>query len=81
MVNISTAKPLSPSPPSGGGGAKPNKLGFQVRLCFQLTQHSRDELLMKSLVEFFNCGGTYSRSRGKDAIDYSLPLPLGRGRG
>ena len=59
MINISTAKT--------------NKLGFQVRLCFQLTQHSRDELLMKNLAEFLNCGSIYSRLRaGKDAIDYKV---------
>jgi hypothetical protein len=59
MINISTAKS--------------NKLGFQVRLCFQLTQHSRDELLMKNLAEFMNCGSIYSRKRaGKNAIDYKV---------
>ena len=53
--------------------SKNNKLGFQVRLSFQLTQHSRDELLMRSLVEFFNCGNIYSReTAGKAAIDYRV---------
>ena len=53
--------------------SKNNKLGFQVRLSFQLTQHSRDELLMRSLVEYLNCGNIYSRrAAGKDAIDYRV---------
>ena len=33
-----------------------NSIGFQVLLVFQLTQHSRDELLMKSLIEYLQCG-------------------------
>ena len=32
------------------------KLGFYVYLVFQITQHSRDVELMKSLISFFNCG-------------------------
>ena len=32
------------------------KLGFSVYLVFQVTQHSRDVELMKSLISFFNCG-------------------------
>jgi len=37
-------------------------LGFQVQLVFQLTQHSRDEQLMRSLVEYVGCGKYYTRS-------------------
>jgi len=33
-----------------------HKLKEGVQLEFNLTQHNRDELLMKSLIEFFNCG-------------------------
>ncbi len=51
--------------------AKTNKLGFQVRLCFQLTQHSREELLIKNLAEFMNCGNIYNRA-AKNAIDYKV---------
>lgn len=40
---------------------KSTNLGFKVILVFQLTQHSRDEYLMKSLIEFFDCGGIYLR--------------------
>ena len=32
------------------------KLGFSAYLVFQITQHSRDVELMKSLISFFNCG-------------------------
>lgn len=32
------------------------KLGVSVSLVFQITQHSRDVELMKSLISFFNCG-------------------------
>ena len=33
-----------------------SKLKERVRLVFQLTQHSRDEYLMKTLVDYFGCG-------------------------
>ena len=36
------------------------KAGSRVVLVFVLTQHIRDELLLKSLVDFFECGQTYS---------------------
>lgn len=32
------------------------KIGYQVLLLFELTQHSRDEVLMKSLLEYLGCG-------------------------
>lgn len=31
-------------------------IGYNVVLVFQLVQHSRDEFLIKSLIEFFKCG-------------------------
>lgn len=34
----------------------PTKLGEAVRLIFKITQHSRDEQLMKNLVEFLGVG-------------------------
>ena len=37
-------------------------IGFQVQLLFQITQHSRDELLMKILIVYFDCGNIYKRS-------------------
>ena len=35
------------------------KTGIQVTLVFQLTQHSRDEQLLKSLIDYFGCGKLY----------------------
>ena len=43
------------------------KAGSRVVLLFILTQHIRDELLLKSLVDFFGCGQTYSY---KDYIEF-----------
>jgi len=39
------------------------KTGKQVRFIFQLTQHTRDEFLMKSFMEYFECGKYYSSNR------------------
>lgn len=36
------------------------KLGESVQLKFNITQHSRDEFLIKSFADFFNCGKVYS---------------------
>jgi hypothetical protein len=46
-----------------------NLIGFQVTVTFQLTQHSRDEQLMKSLIEFFDCGKIYIY---KDAVNFKV---------
>ena len=40
--------------------SKLHKAGSRVALIFVLTQHIRDELLLKSLTAFFECGQTYS---------------------
>ena len=40
--------------------SKAYKVGGRVAIIFVLTQHIRDELLLKSLVNFFKCGHTYS---------------------
>lgn len=45
------------------------RVGFSVRLAFILTQHSRDELLMRSLVDYFDCGNIYFY---REAIYYSI---------
>lgn len=34
-------------------------LGYAVRLTFQLTQHSRDELLLTRIAEYIGCGKIY----------------------
>ena len=46
-----------------------HRLGFQVQLEFKLAQHSRDEQLMRSLVDYFDCGNVYFYS---EAIDYRI---------
>jgi len=45
------------------------KLGEAVILCFKLTQHSRDEQLMKRLIEYLDCGNIY---RHKELIDFQV---------
>jgi len=50
--------------PSFGG----NRIS-QVLLVFQITQHKRDELLMRSLIEYFSCGKVYKRN---DAYDFRV---------
>jgi hypothetical protein len=32
------------------------KLGVNVCLVFQIVQHSKDELLMRSFIDYFGCG-------------------------
>ena len=43
--------------------ASDRKVGAQVKLAFDITQHQKDEQLIRSLVEFFGCGGVY-KNRG-----------------
>ena len=45
-------------------------VGFQVRLVFKLTQHTRDEALLKSFIEYFNCGKIYKKSSTSEALDF-----------
>ena len=45
------------------------KLGEAVKLTFQITQHNRDEQLMKSLIGFFGCGRVATRSNAM-AVDF-----------
>lgn len=42
-----------------------HKIGAQVKLVFQLTQHARDEVLMKSLIGYFGCGKYYPSKRAE----------------
>lgn len=39
---------------------KLHKAGSRVVLLFIITQHIRDELLLKGLIDYFGCGNTYS---------------------
>ena len=41
-----------------------HKLGRSVTLSFQITQHSRDEILMESLITYFGCGILEKDPRG-----------------
>nr|YP_009261988.1 LAGLIDADG endonuclease [Chrysoporthe austroafricana]AMX22063.1 LAGLIDADG endonuclease [Chrysoporthe austroafricana] len=45
------------------------KTGHAVQLRFKLTQHSRDELLLKSFISYFDCG-TYYKYPNKPLGDY-----------
>lgn len=42
-----------------------HSLGFRVQLVFQITQHSRDEKLMESLISHLGCGRLVTSSDGK----------------
>ena len=46
-----------------------SKLGVQVSLLFKITQHERDKELMKSFIDYFNCG---SISKNSTWIDYTV---------
>lgn len=48
--------------------SKTHSSGFQVILRFQLTQHVRDEQLMRSLIECFGCGNVYFNGEAVDFI-------------
>ena len=45
------------------------RTGYQVQLVFQLTQHSRDENLMKILIKYFDCG---SIVKDRESIKYRV---------
>ena len=59
-----------------------HKLKKSVQLEFNVTQHSRDELLVKSLINFFSCGNAYKDknvyrywvTKFLDLIDKIIPL-------
>ena len=43
--------------------SKTHSIGFQVQLEFQLTQHVRDEQLMRSLIKYLDCGNIYKKEQ------------------
>lgn len=47
------------------------KVGERVQLRFKITQHNRDVLLMKSLVEYLGCGNVYTKS-SVPVVDYEV---------
>ncbi len=44
-------------------------VGEAIKLEFQATQHSRDELLMKSLIEYFECGNIY---KDRETVNFKI---------
>lgn len=44
-----------------------HRLGCKVELRFQVTQHSKDILLMESLVKYLDCGKVF---RSREAVDF-----------
>ena len=57
--------------------------GYQAQLCFVITQHSRDEELLKSFIPYLNCGKVEVTKRGEvnfstrkfsDMIDIIIPF-------
>ena len=64
---------------SGDGSFKVNirvskgyKVGARVNIIFVLTQHVREESLLKSLVNFFGCGQAYSYANHTEYISQSF---------
>jgi hypothetical protein len=52
--------------------SKDTKLGEAVQLKFVLVQHSRDEQLMKSLIEYFKCGNLLKKKRDSTFFNYKI---------
>jgi hypothetical protein len=50
-------------------GSSTHKLGSRVQLRFLITQHIRDEQLIKSLVNYLSCGKIYKGSK-RDVVDF-----------
>jgi LAGLIDADG endonuclease len=48
-----------------------NKIGFQIRLKFSITQHERDIKLMKLLIKYLEAGSLYKKSNAA-AIDLTI---------
>jgi len=49
--------------------SKTHKIGYQIRLKFQITQHSRDYQLINSLVKYLGCG-ILREVAGRPAVDF-----------
>lgn len=47
------------------------KIGSGIKLVFRITQHIRDELLIRSFIQYFGCGKVYKKT-GKDAVDFMV---------
>ena len=46
--------------------SKSNSTGYRVYLVFQLSQHSRDEYLIRSILKFLDCGLVIQRGEAFD---------------
>ena len=46
-----------------------HSIGFQVKLVFSITQHERDEKLMRSLIELLKCGKIF---KNREAFDFRV---------
>jgi hypothetical protein len=49
--------------------SKTHNIGYQIRLKFQVTQHSRDILLMNSFIKYLGCGVLREYSN-RPAVDF-----------
>jgi len=47
------------------------KMGVGIKLVFRITQHMRDESLMKIFILYLDCGKVYKKSN-KDAVDFMV---------
>ena len=47
-----------------------HSLGCTVRLEFNISQHSRDEQLMKSLINYFQCGYIYKDKTRPNLVNF-----------
>ena len=45
------------------------KIGYSVELTFSITQHYRDEQLMRSLIEYFGCGNVF---KNRDTVEFKI---------
>ncbi len=45
------------------------KIGYSVELTFSITQHYRDEQLMRSLIEYFGCGNVF---KDRDTVVFKI---------
>jgi hypothetical protein len=50
-------------------GKSKDKVAFRAQLVFTISQHVRDELLLKSIINYLNCG-TYRAHNNRDLGDY-----------
>lgn len=61
-----------------------NKLGVQVSLLFKISQPERDKELMKSFIDYFNCGNLnknstwldYNVVKQEDLVFKIIPAPF-----